>query len=123
MKTCFKIIVILFCLSSNFQLSASSANSQLYELISQYQADKGALERKYTLVNEEYFTRMDKLYNDWYAVLNKMNFDALSQTEKIDYVLFRNLLDKSIDENTIKRNEYLEVKHVIEFSENLIHFI
>lgn len=123
MKTCFKIIVILFCLSSNFQLSASSANSQLYELISQYQADKGALERKYTLLNEEYFTRMDKLYNDWYAVLNKMNFEALSQTEKIDYVLFRNLLDKSINENKIKRNEYLEVRHVIEFSENLIHFI
>jgi hypothetical protein len=97
---------------------------EMYEPIMQYQADRSALERKYTLKqSQEYFDRIDVLFNDWHNALNEISYASLSNDAKLEYLLFRNFLNKSQFFHALRKDEFESVAHVTDFAEGLYKFI
>jgi hypothetical protein len=103
-----KLTILLLFLSLN--IFATDFN----EVVSSYQADKGALQRKYpNPLSEVYFDRFTKFYAEARQDLNKLNFEALSKNQKVDYVLLRNQIDKSIYFHGLELKAFNEVKNVV----------
>jgi hypothetical protein len=95
-------------------LSLSIFATDFNEIVSSYQADKGALQRKYpNPLSEVYFDRFTKFYAEARQDLNKLNFEALSKNQKVDYVLLRNQIDKSIYFHGLELKAFNEVKNVV----------
>jgi len=114
------LIALLVTASSNIK----SQGFELYEPISQFIADKGALDRKYTIrQSDEYFNRIDELYHSWHAFLDGISYPALSADAKIDYLLFRNFLNKAQFFHAHDREEYMQVAGVTSFAGELYQFI
>jgi uncharacterized protein (DUF885 family) len=119
-----KKIASLAMLTLAFLLPAFSQGFELYEPISRFQADRAALERKYTLrESPEYLDRMDRLYADWLEYLDGLEYPALSPDAQIDYLLFRNFLNKALFFNSLNREDYERVAFVTDFADGLYQFI
>ncbi|QKZ14842.1 DUF885 family protein [Spirosoma sp. KUDC1026] len=64
--------------------------SDVHFLMTQYSADRGSLNRFYTIENSpERRERFQKLNTDYLQQLEKMNFNQLSVDSQVDYVLFQ----------------------------------
>jgi hypothetical protein len=98
--------------------------NELYEMISQFEADKYALMRKYTIhESAEYYDRFTRFYAGWNDALKKVAFDKLSQEGKADYILLKNQLDKELYFLKIKQKNFEEVAYVTEFATPIYTFI
>lgn len=94
------------------------------EAILQYQADRGALVRKYTLIESaEYYDRFEKLHKDWMADLEKIDYTDLDQQGKVDYHLFRNFLEKESYQLSRSRQDFEKVRHLADFAAPLMPFM
>lgn len=112
-----KLIILLLFLSLN--IYATDFN----EIVSSYQADKGALQRRYpNALSEVYFERFTKFYAEARQDLNKINFEALTKNQKVDYVLLRNQIDKSIYFHGLELKAFNEVKNVVVKAQSIYSF-
>ena len=67
-----------------------SSKSEMRPVIERYVADLGSLSRSYPVESSPArLARFKQFYSDWLALIGKMNFDAMSQDGKVDYVLFK----------------------------------
>ncbi|MDN3205274.1 DUF885 family protein [Algoriphagus sediminis] len=97
---------------------------ELENMIRTYQADRGALSRLYTnRLSTEYFDRMDAFHKEYLDYLNAQNYDALSEDGKIDYVLFRNYLERELAELELDRRAFDEVSEVLKNTKPLEEFV
>jgi uncharacterized protein (DUF885 family) len=98
--------------------------TELVNLITTYQADRGALSRLYTnRLSTEYFTRMESFNQDYLKTLQAQNYDALSEDGKIDYVLFRNYLEKQLSELDLEKRDFMSILAVVAFGKPLEDFV
>ncbi len=98
--------------------------TELVQTIETYQADWGALRRLYTnTLSLEYFDRIEEFNTKYLNDLNKMNYNNLSEDGKIDYVLFRNFLEKELAELGLERRAFEEVSSVVAFGVPLEEFV
>ena len=105
-------------------LPAFSGGFEFYEAISTFQADRAALDRKYTLKEtQEYYDRMDQLYAGWLAHLKTVDYQGLSSDGKIDYLLFSNFLEKTLFFHDLNEQAFQEVAFVTVFADDLYRFI
>jgi uncharacterized protein (DUF885 family) len=117
MKKIALLVSLLFC-------SFLSEATELVNLITTYQADRGALTRLYTnRLSAEYFARMESFNQDYLKSLQAQNYDALSEDGKIDYVLFRNYLEKELATLDLDKRAFVEVQSVIAFGKPLEDFV
>jgi len=115
--------ILWFCLLFPI-LIFPAFGSDISEIIIQYQADRGALVRKYTLTeSEEFYDRFEKLHKDWSAVLSTVDYDQLDGQGKVDYHLFKNFLDKESYQLSLSRRDFEKVKHLADFTSPLLPFI
>ena len=78
--------------------------SRLRGTIEAFNEDYGAFNRFYTAyTSSNRFARMRGIYGEYLSDLERLNFDLLSQDEKVDYTLFKNYLDHELKE--LARNE------------------
>lgn len=104
-------------------LSTGLYANELIESISSFQADRSALARKYSNDQSgEYYERMDRLYSDWLSELKSFRFNELSEDGKLDYILFRNTLEKQQYFHRADWNAFREVKNVVDFAGPLEEF-
>ena len=115
-----KLLFICF-----FFLSAGLAKAtELVQMIQTYQVDRGALSRLYTnQFSLEYFERMEKFNQDYLKTLQAQSYETLSEDGKIDYVLFRNHLEKELSELDIERRDFEEITSVLAFALPLEEFV
>ncbi len=98
--------------------------TELVEMIQTYQADRGALSRLYTnQLSLEYFERMEKFNQDYLKTLQAQSYESLSEDGKIDYILFRNHLEKELSELDIDRRDFEEITSVLAFATPLEDFV
>ena len=115
-------ILILFLFFALFSFFANA--TELVNLIQTYQADRGALTRLYTnRLSTEYFTRMESFNGDYLKTLQAQNYGALSEDGKIDYVLFRNYLEKQLAELDLEKRDFMQIQSVIAFGKPLEAFV
>lgn len=94
--------------------------SRLRGLIEKYDEDYGSLNRFYTAqtsVNRS--ERLNRLYSDDLALLNRLNFDSLNNDEQADYVLFKNYLDHEIKELNRFNLQLAEMSPLIPFAKTI----
>ncbi|WP_200977607.1 DUF885 family protein [Echinicola sp. 20G] len=114
-----KLLIALVILFLPFLLKAS----ELYEPIESFQADRSSLNRKYSNnLSLEYFDRIELLYHNWLEKLKNMDYQKLSADGKIDYLAFKNYLEKNLYFHQQEFKEFKEVMDVKSFAKELEAF-
>jgi uncharacterized protein (DUF885 family) len=94
--------------------------SEMRAVIERYNVDRGSLTRSYPV----FFSlarqaRFRQFYSDWLASLNKLDFDAMSQDGKVDYVLFKNHLEYELRQLEILTRQLSEIEPLIPFAKSI----
>ncbi|NEW77897.1 MAG: DUF885 domain-containing protein [Gelidibacter sp.] len=101
-----------------------SAQSSLIDLVNMFSADKRALNTFYNnKESEEYYQRFTILYNDWDKKIESIDFEKLTQQEKVDYLLLKNLITKESYFLNIDYKAFKELAYVTDFTKNVYPFI
>lgn len=113
------VLIILVVLISQLAVSQT-----FYEPIANFQADKSALERKYTVTyTNEYFDRFISYYQKKLNELDKIEFSGLDVDASIDFVLFRTYLERNMYNLTLEKAEFQQISHLIDFADELYQFM
>lgn len=103
---------------------ATAQTSSLADLVGEFRADTQALDRTYIIdESEEYYQRYTDFYNNWEKKIVALDFNALSQQEKVDYVLLKNTVAEGKYFLDQKYTAYKEVADVASFTKDLFPFI
>ncbi|MBI3006087.1 MAG: DUF885 family protein [Ignavibacteriales bacterium] len=90
-------------------------------LIKRYTADRASLNRFYSApFSPVRRARFSHLYENWLNSLRSMNFEMLSQQEKVDYLLFKNYLDHELLQLDIEAKRFAEMESLVPFAVKLI---
>ena len=88
--------------------------------IEQYTADSKSLRETYTvLISPLRTARFEKFYNDELAVLAAMDFDSLSQEDKVDYLLLKNRLNADLHQLAIERQQTADMRTLLPFADTI----
>jgi uncharacterized protein (DUF885 family) len=97
--------------------------SEMRAAIERYTVDRGSLQRSFPVATSpSRRERFRKLYNDWLASLEKLDFDSMSQDGKIDYILFRNHLEYELRQLDIQAKQLDEIQPLVPFAKTIIDF-
>ena len=95
--------------------------SEMRAIIEYYVVDRGSLLRSFPVssstVRRE---RFRKFYGDALERIQKLNFDAMSQEGKVDYLLFKNHLEHELRQLDIEEKQQAEIAPLIPFSKTII---
>jgi len=132
---------ILFLAAAAIAATASAADtpdpgaSELRPLVERYSADNATLGRYF---GTEYWSgggrsaaqaspdrraRMAKLYAEWQARLDTLDFDKLSQPGKIDYLLFRNRLSRDQRQLELRGKQLAETLPLLPFRPPILSLV
>jgi uncharacterized protein (DUF885 family) len=116
-------LILCGSVSSASVLHASSTNGSLAmpDFIREYQADQNNVSRFYDLPwSEARFERLERHYNEWRQKLKALEFDALDEQGRIDFLLLRNKLNSESADLRLER-EWLEpMKELLPFRRPLL---
>lgn len=91
------LFTLLILCSAQYAIQAQSSFSSIEDALIVYQEDHGALSRKYAVENsDQYFTRFEDFYTQWLSYLDELNFSELTHPHKVDFLLFKNDLERSL---------------------------
>src|SRR5678816_4529417 len=89
--------------------------SEMRSSIERYTLDRGSLARTYPVqYSSSRRDRFKKFYEEWLASLKSLDFDAMSQDGKIDYILFKNHLEYELRQLDIQSRQILSLIHISE---------
>src|SRR5215213_1189388 len=95
--------------------------SEMRSAIERYTVDRGSLTRSYPVaVSHARRERFKKLYRDWLASLQSLDFDSMSQDGKIDYILFKNHLEYELRQLDIQSRQISEIEPLVPFGARII---
>jgi uncharacterized protein (DUF885 family) len=126
--TAFGLCVLMaFPWTASWAKSASAVSPQtlvMPSVIEQYTADSRSLDRTYTLtVSHSRMARFERFDNDELALLAGMNFDALAEADKIDYLLLKNRVTSNLHQLAILKKHAEEMHPLIPFCETVESFV
>ncbi|MEP1152063.1 MAG: DUF885 family protein [Balneola sp.] len=118
------LFISALLISVSSPLQGQNSDTNIADLLTVYQADQGALSRKYAVnPSTEYFDRFDKFYSDWLDQIDKINFNNLDQAEKVDFTLFKNDLNSSLYFLKAEKEQYQEIASFLPASNSIMEFI
>ena len=105
-----------------FDLSdLSQDEGKVAGIVRRFTADRGGMNRfhsaPYSPVRR---SRFKQFYNEWLDVLRQLNFDSLTQQEKVDYVLFKVQLEYELRQLDIEEKRFAEMETLLPFALSLI---
>ena len=84
--------------------------SKLIDLVDEFRADDYALNRTYSMYeSKEYYERFSVFYKDWDEKISQIDFNQLTQQERVDFILLKNLVTKG---NYFLQKDYEAFKKV-----------
>ena len=144
MKQKILLVILLFNIVCSKQISAQPLNSSLFlqssemhDLMVQYSADMGSVTRFYATTtlgggggarggqqgsgynSPERRDRMLKLIASYEKRMNDINFDKMSIYGKVDYILFKRVVDDAKDKLVAEQTEYNKISRLLPFSDNI----
>lgn len=113
----YKIALFTFFVSVQvFGQASYEAPSRLRPMIEQLGQDVGAYSRFYSAeTSPNRYERFKRLYSDRLAELGRLNFDGLQHHEQVDYLLFKNHLERELRELDRRRAQLLEMEPILPF--------
>jgi uncharacterized protein (DUF885 family) len=108
--------------AANFDGVPDEANqSEMRQTIESYAADRGSLQRSFFVNNSPARReRFRKFYQDNLDRIQKMNFDAMSQEGKVDYILFRSHLEHELRQLDIEAKQQAEIEPLMPFAKTIV---
>jgi uncharacterized protein (DUF885 family) len=95
--------------------------SEMRAIIEYYAVDRGSLQRSYPVSSSPARReRFRKFYGDALERIRQLNFDAMSQSGKVDYVLFRNHLERELRQLDIEEKQLADMKALIPFASSIV---
>lgn len=95
--------------------------SEMRPIIEYYVADRGSLQRSFFVNNSSSRReRFRKFYQDALDRIQKLNFDAMSQEGKVDYILFRTDLEHELRQLDIEAKQQAEIEPLIPFGKTIV---
>ncbi len=95
--------------------------SEMRSTIERYTVDRGSVTRTYPVAgSQRRRERFRKLYTEWLASLQSLNFDSMSQDGKIDYLLFKNHLEYELRQLDIQSRQLSEIEPLVPFATKII---
>jgi uncharacterized protein (DUF885 family) len=116
-------LVVFAALAPGLASQSSSTNGPLVmaDFIRQYQADQSSVSRFYDLPwSEARFERLERHYNEWRQKLKALDFDALDEQGRIDYLLLRNKLNSECAHSRLDREWLEQMKELLPFRRPLL---
>lgn len=90
-------------------------------VIKRFTADRGSLSRFYSAPYSPIKRmRLKQFYSEWLDALQQIDFEGLSQQEKVDYVLFKIQLDYELRQLDLEEKRFAEMEPLIPFAKSLI---
>src|ERR1051326_7369254 len=98
-----------------------NGSSEMRPIIEYYIADRGSLQRSFFVNNSPARReRFRKFYQDALDRIQKLNFDAMSEAGKVDYILFRNHLEHELRQLDIEEKQQTEIAPLIPFGTTIV---
>jgi len=96
---------------------AASRGRQMPQVIEQFTADSKALDRTYSVAISGVRTvRFEKFDDDKLAMLAAMDFDALAEEDKVDYLLLKYRLTADLHQLAIQKRQTAEMQPLLPFA-------
>ena len=116
------VVALLVCTFVHVGFAQTVARvSEMRAAIERYTADRGSLTRSYPVaISPARRARFKKFYEEWLASLKSLDFDAMSQEGKIDYLLFKNHLEYELRQLDIQAQQLAEVQPLVPFANTII---
>ncbi len=104
-----------------FDLSElKTADGEMSRMLERHAVDRSILTRSYPVsFSEARRSRFRQFYQDWAALLTKLDFDRLSHDDKIDYLLFKNHLEHELQQLDIQQKQLAEIEPLVPFAKNI----
>ncbi len=94
--------------------------SELRVVLERYRLDLAALNRRYPVdYSPARQARLNEFYDGWQARLRELDFDALSQEGRIDYILLRNRIRFDREMLRLDEERWAEIAPLVPFSDEL----
>ena len=107
--------------TKSLNMSSLQAPGEMTSLIQQFQADSGSLDRFYTVdFSADRISRFKKFYQDNLAKLKASAFDSMPQGDKVDYILFKNLLNRSLAKLEALEKQIAQSEVFMPFAKELV---
>ena len=126
-------IALLIPTAFNFRTSAQrqktaaasettdNGTSEMRPIIEYYIADRGSLQRSFFVNNSPARReRFRRFFQDALDRIQKLNFDAMSEAGKVDYILFRNHLEHELRQLDIEEKQQAEISPLIPFGKTIV---
>ncbi|MEY4333487.1 MAG: hypothetical protein RLZZ196_2230 [Bacteroidota bacterium] len=115
MKLKIKLGILIVLLVSSF--NGVIGQDKIPFLLQQYQADKGSLERFYVIdASPERRNRFIDFNKDYLNKLTTYSFNTLSQSDKVDYLLFKSQLNAYLTDLNEEEANYQKTKNWLDFA-------
>ena len=115
MKLKIKLGILILLLVSSF--NGVIGQDKMPFLLQQYQADKGSLERFYVIdASPERRNRFIDFNKEYLNKLTTFSFNALSQSDKVDYLLFKSQLNAYLTDLNEEEANYQKTKNWVDFA-------
>jgi hypothetical protein len=97
--------------------------SEMRAVIERFVTDRAAVNRSAgSPLSPQNAPRLRKFYGDWLTGIGRMNFEAMSEAGRVDYVLLRNFLEHELREVEINAKRFAEMEPLTPFAKELLSF-
>ena len=97
-----------------------SPTSEMKTSIERYSTDRFTLGRLFPVESSPARqARYKQFYSDWLATIGKLNFDAMSQDGKVDYLLFRTHLEHELQQLELDAKAFAEITPLMPFAKTI----
>jgi uncharacterized protein DUF885 len=111
------------CTRASDGSNLDTAPSELRAMIERYDADLSDLDRVYSLPGSNArHARLERFYSEQLHLVEAVNFDALSQAARVDYLLLRGRLLHDQKQLAAESRKEEEIAPLIPFQQNIIGF-
>jgi hypothetical protein len=108
------------CHAGTAKEGAASSHPSMSSLIEIFSADEISLERTYPLqLSTAHIARFDRFYHDELATLAAIDFNALSQEDKVDYLLLKAQLTSNLHQAAIEQKRLEEMQPLLPFASTI----
>ena len=102
-------------------VEAETRPSEMRSIIEYYVVDRSSLQRSYPVASSPARReRFRKFYSDALERIQKLDFDAMSQAGKVDYILFRSHLEHELRQLDIETKQLAEIQPLVPFAQTII---
>jgi uncharacterized protein (DUF885 family) len=99
----------------------NASESEMRSTLERYSVDRGSLGRFYTApFSPARHARMKQFYSEWLGSLGKIDFDRMSQSGQVDYILFKNHLEYELRQLDIEEKKRQEMASLIPFAGEMV---